>query len=182
MDASNVDVGSLMMRLNAQAMEIIRLRQLSHVVDDPWLIAILNLLHDTHAVGGTSVEVCTFNFQTSYGGVGRFRYRTTPADSRWTFGKGGEFDVTLDHMMAAIPKLCAMGLHVFGHSGQEGGGEVRERARLICPLIIRWGSDVHEAVSPPMVHHLPTGPCTMFDTVVHRAGDDVDDVDDRLSG
>jgi hypothetical protein len=60
MNSTNVDLGNLMLRLNAQAMEIIRLRQLQENtadVSDPWLIAVINFVHEQRAMGYLSVDV-----------------------------------------------------------------------------------------------------------------------------
>ena len=162
MNAANVDLENLMFRLNAQAMEIVSLRQLleSSVVRDPWLIAVINLVHEHHALGydGTAVTTAHFNLCQDED-CGRFLVH----DHGWIFGETGMF--TLEHMMASIPKLCAMGLHIL----------VLEPGRLDCPFTIRW--ETPSSCSPSsddldktrlrwadMVYHPPTGPCTMFNT------------------
>lgn len=165
MNAANVDLGNLMLRLNAQAMEIIRLRQLqeSSVVRDPWLIAVINLVHEHHTLGYGGTDVTISHFWTADGsGCHRFH-----ADhDEW---------VPLEDMMATIPKLCAMGLHIL----------VLEPGCLSCPFTIHWETPGDFPVNsdtewetlpgetefldktrlrwPDMVYHPPTGPCTMFD-------------------
>ena len=155
MNAANVDVGNLMLRLNAQAMEIIRLRQLqdSSVLRDPWLIAVTNLVHEHRGYGFDGTDVAISHFWTAevpgtVNGSNRFEAH----DHGWIFDTG---KITLEHMMATIPKLCAMGL-------------VLESGCLSCPFTIHWETpdDLDEtrlARWPDMVYHPPTGPCTMFD-------------------
>jgi len=166
MNATNVDLGNLMLRLNAQAMEIIRLRQLqeSSVVRDPWLIAVINLVHEHHGLGcdGTDVTIGHFpTFNTDY-------MRFEAHDHGWHVSRDGDEVrmITLEHMMASIPKLCAMGLHIL----------VLEPGCLSCPFTIHWETpddldkwnmalDKTRLRWPDMVYHPPTGPCTIFDAV-----------------
>ena len=78
MNPDNVDLGNLMLRLNAQAMEIIRLRQLqeSSVVRDPWLIAVINLVHEHHEgqalPGEGCIDVTIGNMRLDFDGNFRF--------------------------------------------------------------------------------------------------------------
>jgi hypothetical protein len=152
MNAANVDLENLMFRLNAQAMEIVSLRQLleSSVVRDPWLIAVINLVHEHHGMGYGGTDVTIGNFPDSGEGHNRFEAH----DHGWIFGETGK--ITLEHMMASIPKLCAMGLHIL----------VLEPGCLSCPFTIHWETpddlDEIRLRRPDMVYHPPTGPCAMF--------------------
>ena len=160
MNAANVDLGNLMLRLNAQAMEIIRLRQLqeSSVLRDPWLLAVINLVHEHHGMGDGGTDVNIGNFpDTSMDSAmdsGEDHNRFLAHDHGWISASG---KITLEHMMASIPKLCAMGLHIL----------VLEPGCLSCPFTIQWETpdDLNETRArwPAMVYHPPTAPCTMLD-------------------
>jgi hypothetical protein len=62
-------------------------------------------------------------------------------------------------MMASIPKLCAMGLHIL----------VLKPGCVSVPFHIRWETpdDMKlpelRLIWPDIVYHPPTGPCTMVD-------------------
>ena len=159
MNAADVDLGNLMLRCNAQAMEIVRLRQLleSSVVRDPWLIAVINLVHEHHALGTNTCVKVTISHFPNYDPYAAEDCRFVHHDHGWISGATG--NITLEHMMASIPKLCAMGLHIF----------VRNPGRVYWPFTIHWGTLTPQMLDeagrhcPHMMYYPPTGPCTMFD-------------------
>jgi hypothetical protein len=162
MNSTNVDLGNLMLRLNAQAMEIIRLRQLQeNTVDasDPWLVAVINFVHEQRAMGYQSVDVTpSRHFVHPLFNEPRWHVR----DGGWKYTCYDTGIVTIEHMMSTIPTLCGMGLGVI----------VSEPINPECPFKIiidtKWMFDdvlleQDRCRNGPLDnYHFPTAPCTMF--------------------